>query len=60
MPQNIKSENVVNGAFIEKKYIKCPHMKKYCNWRLGPDHGDYSYLDNACYLSGSFKLECPD
>lgn len=50
----------VKGAFIEKQYIKCPHAHKHCNWRLGPDHGVYSYLDNACYLSGSFELECPE
>jgi len=26
---------------------------------MGADHGDYTYLNNACYLSGSFPLDCP-
>lgn len=26
---------------------------------MGKDHEDYDYLNNACYLSGAFKLDCP-
>lgn len=53
------TEEVVSGAFIKKRYIKCPHVEKKCKWLLQGKHGSYSYLDDACYLSGSFKLECP-
>jgi hypothetical protein len=53
------AEEVVSGAFFKKRYIKCPHVEKKCKWLLQCKHGNYSYLDNACYLSGSFKLECP-
>jgi len=52
-------EHVVNGSFIKKRYIKCPHIEKKCKWLLAGKHVSYSYLDDACYLSGSFKLECP-
>lgn len=51
----------VSGSFINKRYIKCPHKEKKCKWRMSDKHQKgYSYLDGACYLSGSFKLECPD
>lgn len=54
-------KNIVSGIFIEKRYIKCPHMNKKCGWRLSQEHRKgYEYLNNSCYLSGSFKLECPD
>ena len=52
---------VVSGSFIKERYIKCPHSEKQCKWRMKNDHKKgYEYLNNSCYLSGSFKLECPD
>jgi len=60
MSKDKSPSECVKGVFIKERYIKCPHMQKHCNWRLGPDHGDCSYLNNACYLSGSSKLECPE
>jgi hypothetical protein len=56
----LKSE-CKSGVFIKDRYIKCPHLIKKCCWRMDEKHiSGYSYLDNACYLSGSFKLECPE
>lgn len=52
-------KHVFSGSFIKKRYIKCPHTEKKCKWLLAGKHGAYSYLDDACYLSGSFNLECP-
>jgi len=50
----------VSGSFIKERYIKCPHTDKQCKWRLGKEHRKgYEYLNNSCYLSGSFNLECP-
>jgi hypothetical protein len=40
-----------------ERYKKC--YNKDCQWYMGENHGDYTYLDNACYLSGAFKLDCP-
>jgi len=49
----------VSGAFIVERYIKCPHVDKNCKWRMKNNHKKgYEYLNGACYLSGSFKLEC--
>lgn len=53
------AKHVVNGAFIKRSYIKCPYLEKRCKWLLDNNNGAYSYLNNACYLSGSFNLECP-
>ena len=51
----------VSGIFIKERYIKCPHTEKQCQWRMSNDHRKgYEYLNNSCYLSGSFKLKCPD
>lgn len=51
----------VSGSFIKERYIKCPHTDKKCKWRMSDNHREgYEYLDNSCYLSGSFKLECPE
>ena len=51
----------IAGSFIKERYIKCPHSEKQCEWRMKNDHKKgYEYLNNSCYLSGSFKLECPD
>ena len=51
----------VSGSFIDKRYIKCPHTSKACKWKMSDSHQKgYEYLNGACYLSGSFKLECPD
>jgi hypothetical protein len=54
------SENVVSGSFVKKRYMKCPHIDKKCQWRMAPEHQKgYEYLNGACYLAGSFILECP-
>lgn len=52
----------VKGAFVKKRYLKCPHIDKTCSWRLSKNHKSdgYDYLKGACYISGSFKLECPE
>lgn len=51
----------VSGSFIKKRYIKCPHTEKQCQWRMSNDHRKgYEYLNNSCYLSGSFELKCPE
>jgi hypothetical protein len=52
-------KDVYSGNFIKKRYIKCPHLEKKCKWLLAGKHINYSYLDDACYLSGSFNLDCP-
>jgi hypothetical protein len=55
------TEACVKGSFINERYIKCPHKSKLCKWRLNDEHSPgYAYLNGACYLSGSFKLDCPD
>lgn len=51
---------VRRGSFIEKRYIKCPHIEKKCKWLLAGKHSRHSFLDDACYLSGSFTLDCPE
>jgi hypothetical protein len=54
------SENVVSGSFVKQRYMKCPHKDKNCKWKMGTDHRKgYEYLNEACYLAGSFALECP-
>lgn len=51
----------VSGSFIDKRYIKCPHTSKACKWKMSNNHSKgYECLNGSCYLSGSFKLECPD
>lgn len=51
----------VSGSFIKERYIKCPHTEKQCQWRMSNDHRKgYEYLNNSCYLSGSFELKCPE
>lgn len=50
--------NIVNGSFVKEKYMKCPKLCK-CKWKINDNH-KYEYLKGACYLSGSFELECPD
>ena len=47
------------GSFIEEQYITCHQMSKTCKWRIEDDHVLYKHLYNACYLSGSFNLQCP-
>lgn len=43
-----------------KQYKKCK-KKCDCKWRLSDNHSKgLKYLNNACYLSGSFPLDCPD
>ena len=50
-----------NGNFINERYIKCPHTSKTCKWKMGKEHSKgYEWLNNTCYLSGSFNLQCPD
>ena len=50
----------MEGSLVSERYIKCPHLDKQCNWRMKNKHiKGYAYLDNACYLGGSFNLECP-
>lgn len=53
-------KDVVAGNFINKRYIKCPHLDKKCKWKLSNEHvKGYEYLNDACYLAGSFNLQCP-
>ncbi len=53
-------KDVVKGNFIKKRYITCPHMENKCSWRMANEHRKgYEYLNNSCYLSGSFELKCP-
>ena len=52
-------EEVYEPFLIKEGYIKCPHTEKKCEWRLGTHFTDRKYLNGACYLSGSFELECP-
>jgi len=53
-------KDVVSGNFIKKSYIECPHHDKNCKWKMSNKHRTgYEYLNGACYLSGSFNLECP-
>jgi hypothetical protein len=59
-PTEIPVEMVFNGAFVKQKYMKCPFLENNCRWRLGKNHGSFTYLNNACYLSGSFELKCPE
>ena len=56
----VSKEDCKAGVRLKEYYIKCPHLEKKCRWLLDGKHGAYSYLDDACYLSGSFKLECPE
>ena len=54
-------KDVRKGDFVKKRYIKCPHLDKKCSWRLNSKmRKGYQYLENSCYLSGSFNLECPE
>ena len=40
---------------------KCQHLDTECKWRMRPEHcKGFEYLNDACYLSGSFTLDCPD
>jgi len=55
----IDNPQLIKGAFIEERYVKC-YKQCECKWRLDSNHKGYKYLDNACYLSGSFDLECPE
>lgn len=58
--KEILPKDVVSGAEIKQRYIKCPHMDKNCLWRMSKEHiKGFEYLNNACYLSGSFTLQCP-
>lgn len=53
-------ELIVKGAFVKKRWMKCPHMDKKCGWRMGEcHHKGYEYLNNSCYLSGGSELQCP-
>jgi len=47
------------GIRVKQKYMKCPYTEKKCQWMFEGKHL-YSFLDNACYLSGNFKLKCPE
>ena len=42
---------------MSSDYKKC-EKKCNCKWKMGKHHGDYNYLNNACYLSGAFDLDC--
>lgn len=54
-------KDVRRGDFVKKRYIKCPYLDKNCSWRLESKmRTGFSYLEDSCYLSGSFKLECPE
>ena len=58
----MKKENKIikRGSFVKEHYIKCPYTDKECKWRMsGNKTKGYEYLNNACYLSGSFELQCP-
>jgi len=55
----IGKDEIKSGVNIPFHYIKCPHLDKNCKWTLKGNHNGYEYLDNACYLSGSFRLDCP-
>lgn len=49
------------GDFVKERYIKCPYTSKVCSWRIKDrERGGYNWLNDTCYLSGSFKLECPE
>lgn len=53
-------EIATSGSFVKKRYMKCPHKDKKCQWRMATEHQKgYEYLNDACYLAGSFTLECP-
>lgn len=43
-----------------ERYKKC--IKKCaCKWKMNSNHSDgYQYLNDACYLSRSFDIDCPD
>jgi len=44
---------------MSKRYKEC-NKKCRCKWRMAKTHCDgYNYLNNACYLSGAFQLDCP-
>lgn len=58
--RELEKHGAFYGAFVQKRYIKCPHLDKKCSWRMGKKYIDgYEWLNNTCYLSGSFPLECP-
>lgn len=61
MSKEVDIELVKAGNFIKERYIKCPYPEKKCKWNMEVSHRKgYEYLDNACYLSGSFNLDCPE
>ena len=36
-------------------------MDVECKWKMQPKHcKGFEYLNDACYLSGSFTLDCPE
>ena len=48
------------GQFVKERYMKCPYIDKKCTWKLSSNHvKGQEYLNDSCYLSGSFNLECP-
>jgi hypothetical protein len=54
------SQTDVSGSFVKERYIKCPHKEKNCKWKMGTNHRKgHEYLNESCYLAGSFDLECP-
>ncbi len=58
--QNRLLEICFKGNFVNENYIKCPHTSTNCKWKLKNNHSKgYEYLNNTCYLSGSFNLDCP-
>jgi hypothetical protein len=53
-------EHPHKGKFIKERYMKCPYVDKKCTWKLSSNHAKgHEYLNDSCYLSGSFNLECP-
>ena len=55
-----QQKECISDGFINKRYIKCPLTSNKCKWKMESKHRKgYEYLNNACYLSGSFNLECP-
>lgn len=58
--REIEKHEAFCGAFIQERYRRCPHLEKKCRWRMGKYGGGYEWLNDTCYLSGSFPLECPE
>lgn len=55
-----KKDTIKKGSYVNETYMKCPYLNKECKWRMSEKTGSFSFLKNACYLSGAFKLDCPE